>query len=110
LLTQRAEHGLRQSGQARPAIPETSLLCAITTCNSFDHTATVESALTLEHHTHTLRNTSPLQNLPPTNTAKMSDDEDRVTMPFKFVTGKFSHPRASRPRLFKHETQPAAAR
>lgn len=25
---------------------------------------------------------------PPLNTAIMSDDEDRVTMPFKFVTGK----------------------
>lgn len=38
------------------------------------------------HHRHHLRQ------YPPRNTANMSDDEERVTMPFKFVTGASHEP------------------
>jgi hypothetical protein len=72
--------------------PSRDLDCcrAITTCTQLHHTATAKA---LSHwtvsnnppfsatHLHSSRTTHD-------NTAKMSDDEDRVTMPFKFVTGE----------------------
>lgn len=40
----------------------------------------------------TLTTATAQTNNPPKNTANMSDDEERVTMPFKFVTGASHEP------------------